>query len=716
LKNSIFPDLFQTRQLIVNFALLTAMPDFSDNLKPAPPDGPTILANERSGSNLNVDELAHELLSRDDFLQRQERIVKILESVPVFSKKRQSNLSRPERYHLGLARAKTLRRLLVKHGWTHEDYKMAEYLVDEMSPYHLTMTMFVTSVREQGDEAQRAYWLPKIENFDIIGCYAQTEMGHGSNVRGLELQAKWDPQQKSFILHSPYLTASKWWNGALGRTANHAIVAAQLLLPKNNKPGGEYVSYGVHQFMVQIRDMKTHKPLDGIVVGDIGPKYGYQSMDNGYMLFNNFKVPHNALLSRYSKVDPNTGEYSQPSNPAVVYGSLTFVRAQIIMHSRLILARAVTVATRYTSIRRQFRDRDAKDQTGLEMAVLDYPTVQIRILPLLATTFALHYTGEAMFNLYYRTRSNIEKGDFSALAELHSTSSGLKSLCTTLAADGIETCRRAMGGHGFHGSSGLVSLNADYLSKPTVEGDNWMITQQTASYLIKKMSAAAKAPSAPATDSLDKLYKTYLSQSQSTWDKSQPNTLASDDHILLAFQTRAAALAHKAYTAREVEHRGWNTLLPQLHALSHAQSHSLLVTYFHAAITSPSDSLSPTSVAVLKSLYRLFALFTISQNSYSFLRSANIAPAALDSLEDRIVALMAEIRPHAVKLVDAWSIPEYLLDSALGRKDGDVYGAMWRMVHKENGIMNKVTFNPDWRSEEIVKGSGEGVERILAKL
>jgi len=92
--------------------------------------------------------------------------------------------------------------------------------------------------------------------------------------------------------------------------------------------------------------------------------------------------------------------------------------------------------------------------------------------------------------LYTRTRADISKGDFSRLAELHSQSSGLKSLCTDYAANGIETCRRALGGHGFGGGSGLIQLNSDYLSKPTVEGDNWMITQQTASYLIKRMAAA----------------------------------------------------------------------------------------------------------------------------------------------------------------------------------------------------------------------------------
>lgn len=207
------------------------------------------------------------------------------------------------------------------------------------------------------------------------------------------------------------------------------------------------------------------------------------------------------------------------------------------MHARLVLARAVTIAVRYTAIRRQFRDRDAKDNSGPEVAVLDYPTVQIRILPLLATTFALHYSGEAMNELYQRTRKTIEGGDFSALADLHSTSSGLKSLCTTLAADGIETCRRAMGGHGFGGYSGLVQPNSDYLSKPTVEGDNWMITQQVAAYLIKKMAAAVAEPASPAADSTDKNLKHYLKTRE---QKSDGNLLNNDLAIVDAFQRRMA--------------------------------------------------------------------------------------------------------------------------------------------------------------------------------
>lgn len=244
------------------------------------------------------------------------------------------------------------------------------------------------------------------------------------------------------------------------------IVVAQLLLPTRDNPT-KYEGFGPQTFIVQIRDTESHQPFEGIAVGDIGPKYGYASMDNGYMLFDHYRVPKSAMLSRYAEVSDETGALKRHGHPAVVYGSLTFVRGQIIMHARLVLARAVTVAVRYCAVRRQFRDRDSKSDLDEEMKVLDYPTVQIRILPLLATTFALHYTGEMMYALYHKSRETIEKGDFGPLAELHSASSGLKSLCTMLAADGIETCRRAMGGHGFGGGSGLVGINAEYFISST---------------------------------------------------------------------------------------------------------------------------------------------------------------------------------------------------------------------------------------------------------
>jgi acyl-CoA oxidase len=117
------------------------MADFTDNLKPAH-DGTVTLQAERDGSRINVDELAKHLLSRDGFLQRQDKVLDVLSKEKIFSKDQQLNLSRPERYHLGLARAKAIQRIIKREGWDHADYTMAEYLNDEMSPYALHMSMF----------------------------------------------------------------------------------------------------------------------------------------------------------------------------------------------------------------------------------------------------------------------------------------------------------------------------------------------------------------------------------------------------------------------------------------------------------------------------------------------------------------------------------------------------------------------------------------------
>ena len=269
-----------------------------DNLKPASPDGATSLAAERAGSNVDVDALAEHLLG-SQYLEQQERIVSILQSEKLFSKAQIQNLSRPERYAVGLARGKRMRQLQIQHGWSDEEHEMAKMLTDEVSPYQLHNTMFRQTLREQTTDEQREYWLKECEEWNIVGAYSQTELGHGSNVQGIETTATWDQSAKEFVLHSPHLTSAKWWNGSLGRTATHAVVIAQLVLPEPDGKQGTR-SYGPHPFIVRVRDRETHQPLDGIVVGDIGPKFGYASMDNGYMLMKHHRFVDTARKPRYS--------------------------------------------------------------------------------------------------------------------------------------------------------------------------------------------------------------------------------------------------------------------------------------------------------------------------------------------------------------------------------------------------------------------------------
>jgi len=100
------------------------MPDFTDGLRPAEPSGAQALAAQRAGSDIPVQKLARHLLSQNEFLGRQDRVLKEVLKEHLLDKSTQQQLSRPERYKLGLARAKLLRRMANRLGWDHEDHKM----------------------------------------------------------------------------------------------------------------------------------------------------------------------------------------------------------------------------------------------------------------------------------------------------------------------------------------------------------------------------------------------------------------------------------------------------------------------------------------------------------------------------------------------------------------------------------------------------------------
>lgn len=103
----------------------------------------------------------------------------------------------------------------------------------------------------------------------------------------------------------------------MGILGSHACVMAQTIVDGQN--------YGVNSFLVPIRDYESHKPLPGIEVGDIGPKFGFSSKDNGYCIFKNVKIPRTNLLSRYFDVD-REGAVEVKGNPLVLYSIMMFTR------------------------------------------------------------------------------------------------------------------------------------------------------------------------------------------------------------------------------------------------------------------------------------------------------------------------------------------------------------------------------------------------------
>ena len=674
-------------------------PEWVKALKPAGPQGTELLQQERAKSSLNVDQLGQFMFTRE-VLERNERILRILQAEPVFDKSQNYFRGRTSRVEAALARGKRLYQLQVQHNWTKEEFTAANELISEPTPYGLHASMFLVTLREQGTPEQHKLFLEKAEAYKIIGCYAQTELGHGSNVRGLETTATWNSDDKTFTINSPSLTASKWWIGSLGKTANFAVVMAQLFI--EGKP------YGPHPFVVQIRDLKTHEPLPNVHVGDIGPKFGYNTMDNGFLLFRNVKIAHANMLARFSSVDPKTNKYVRPSNPSLIYGTLTFIRSSIVLQSGSTLARGVTIATRYCAVRRQFQDRDVNEPG--ENQVLNYTMVQVRLLPLLAATYALHFTGKSMIKMYQENQKRMSSGDAGQLsdstrkpgpeelnpgtdllADLHSTSCALKAYGSTTAAEGLEVCRRACGGHGYSSFSGIGSWYADYLPTVTWEGDNYMLTQQVSRYLLK--SARAVIAGKAGQNDTTRILTEFIGRRDigAAFD-----VIGNDEDLVAAFAWRVSFLTFEALRHRDEEKQSWNSLLVDFFRLSTAHAQYMIVKNFHDALRDPETNrqVDEETISLLHKLFRLYALNTLEKEASEFYSSAAVTVRQITLARTKaVMKLLEEIRPHAVRLVDAWKFPDWQLDSSLGRYDGNVYEDMFHRASELNPL-NNVVFDP----------------------
>lgn len=678
----------------------SSVPQWVRQLKPAGPQGSELIKQERNKSTIDVSSLSTFLFSKNA-LERKREILKVLESEKVFDKSQNYFAGRVDRFETALARAKKLRQLVQQHGWDQEDKQMATELISEPGPYGLHESMFLITLRDQGTPEQHEKFLKHAQAYEYIGCYAQTELGHGSNVRGLETTATWNSDDQTFTIHSPTLTAAKWWIGSLGRTANYAVVMAQLIL--NGK------SLGPHPFVVQIRDMKSHEPLENICIGDIGPKFGYNTMDNGYLLFNHVKVPHIAMMARFSSIDPKTNKYTKPASASLVYGTLTWVRSTIVMQAGGVLARGVTIATRYAAVRRQFQDRDAPEWEKGENQVLNYTMVQIRLLPLLASTFALHFTGKGMMALYEANRKKMAQNPASTngsprgagpeetnsssdlLADLHATSCGLKSLASYTAVEGLEVCRRACGGHGYSSFSGIGPWFADYLPTATWEGDNYMLTQQVARYLLKSARTVMKG-NEPTNDTTSILANFLARQDQGA----AFDILGNDADIVAAFAWRSSFLTFEALKHRDGDKRPWNSLLVDFYRLSRAHSQFMVVKNFYETLhaEAASSELNPETLAIMHKLFRLYSLYTLEQEAKEFYISSAVTVRQIQLVRtSTVMKLLEEVRPHAIRLVDSWDFPDWQLDSSLGRNDGKVYEDMFYRASELNPL-NRVVVDP----------------------
>ncbi|KAG6809524.1 hypothetical protein H0H92_015920 [Tricholoma furcatifolium] len=593
-----------------------------------------------------------------------------------------------QRYKRALAMTNRLYELQEQHRWSNEETSVAFASLDEQLPIGL---------HNVGSPTLLAKYAHLVSTRGILGCYLQTELGHGTNVSQLETTATYKPDTREFEIHSPTLTSSKWWIGALGKTSTHGVVQAKLILP-----GGKDV--GPHLFFVQLRSLDDHKVLPGIVIGDIGPKAmaGYAPTDNGFARFDHVRIPKENMLSKFAQVT-DEGEYVKPPHAKLSYGGMLYIRANMVTSAGWLMAKAATVSIRYCTVRRQ----GSNGTGGLENQAITYPSVYIRLLPILSHAYVFIQLGRTLLTSFNAMSARLASGDTSLLAELHATTSGLKVLCSSVGVQDLEVARRAMGGHGYSAFAGLGRIYADYLPSVTYEGDNFVLDQQVVRAAVKSLTTLLSSSNPnPNTLSPSSAYLRLLLPGQpqarppvspSTSEWLDPKTAISflewraalvvQEHVLTsktnqldaAVYQRVAKAVTEAFVAVQV-----GTIIEKLGSEGPA-----------------GPGLKRETERVVRTVYVLYLLTLVEAAlvdvlAFQLLKPENTKDSSQSSDPARNLRLAIDgvcrlLLPNAIGLTDAFGFTDWELDSALGVYDGRVYDALWARAQTEPLNKTEVT-------------------------
>lgn len=629
--------------------------------------------SERRTPSFSVDRLTNILDGGVQNTMLRRKVEGILQGDPVFNLKDHYFMTQDQLYEAAVQKAFHLEMLAQRLGWS-EDGPERTYAKRALAGYaNLNLHgVAMNALRSLGSDEQIAKWGQLGRNFQIIATYAQTELGHGSYLKGLETEATYDAATQEFVIHSPTMTATKWWPGELGRSVTHAIVFAQLICSG--------AQHGMHAFMVPIRSLQDHTPLPGITVGDIGPKMGLEYVDNGFLRLNHVRVPRENMLSRFAEVLPD-GTYRRLGTPQSNYLAMLVTRVWLLLRGILpSLQKSCVIAVRYSVIRHQSPLRPSDP----EAKILDYQTQQQKLFPQLAMSYAFHFVATSLLEFFDGAYSAILKRDFSLLPELHALSTGMKAMIADFCTQGAEICRRACGGHGYSKLSGLPKLVTEVTASCTYEGENTVLYLQVARFLMKSyLQVSAGPPQKPLPPSVMYLAKPGPARcaARTAADFLCPDLYTTAwAHVSTRLIKDAAHQTQTLMRSGVDQHVAWNQTAAVHLQAAKAHCYYITVRNFKEAVEKLDNE--PEIQRVLQRLCDLYALHGILTNSGDFLHDGFLSGAQVDMARTAFLDLLPLIRKDAILLTDAFDFTDNCLNSALGCYDGHVYERLFEWAQK----------------------------------
>ncbi|XP_060576845.1 peroxisomal acyl-coenzyme A oxidase 1-like [Ruditapes philippinarum] len=641
------------------------------------------LQKERDTCTFNIQELTFLLDGGQEKTKRRKELENILftKYADLFSFKKRPSQNKSEMYESSVAKSVKVFQMKREYGWTEEDFDMTTRILNYDFALSLHHTMFIPAIERLATDEQKAKWLPLAQSYQIIGTYAQTELGHGTNLLGLETTATFDRATDEFVVNTPRLSSMKWWPGGLAKSSTHAIVLAQLIIDGKN--------HGMHPFMLQLRSLDDHMPIPGIKVGDIGKKVGANMVDNGYLILDKVRIPRQNMFMRNAVVT-REGKFTQLSNNKANYATMVLVRVNIIGWTKDTLRQAACVSTRYSAVRRQ---TTLKPGTP-EQQVLDFQTQQLKIFPAVAASYACHFIGEDMYTSYHAAYAEIMKGNNRKLAELHAQSSGLKAFLTDMSTAMVETCRRSCGGHGYLISSGVAENMVASLALVTIEGENTVLYLQTARYLMKQMANAVSGTKTEGpTAYMNRDFTSYVCPIDTKQDCRNLVKLrevyTQRAHRVVMSVAQKLQMDMESGLPQEVV---FNKNMVALVRAARAHLHLTVIDIYITKLGNLRETSSTELSKVMTELCNFYVIHGMVQESGDFLEMETLGLSQMDWLRQEEMEMLAVLRPNIVGLVDAFDMHDETVASTLGQYNGNAYQNLFESTQYEP--MNQTEVHP----------------------
>jgi acyl-CoA oxidase len=506
--------------------------------------------------------------------------------------------------------------------------------------------LFGGSLYFLGTERHRAL-LDQVAAGSLLGCFAMSETGHGSNVRAMGTTATWDGV--GFVLNTPDRASFKDYIGNAACHASHAVVFARLIVGDDD--------YGVHPLLVPIR--MAGAPAPGVTIEDCGPKLGLNGVDNGRLAFDNVSVPRDALLDRFASVDAQ-GHYTSPINSPsrrffTMLGTLVGGRVSVSCAAVGASRSGLAIALRYAADRRQFGPAGSA-----ETPLLDYTSHHRRLLQPLADAVALTLANRDLTERYVARTADTAR-------HIEALAAGLKVASTRHCTDTLQACREACGGAGYLDENRLGRLKADTEVFTTFEGDNTVLQLLVAKGVLTEFAGSL---------SEDRVFGVL----RLVWNRARAGLtewtgprlsrgFCTSDLQLQVLQHRRDTLTWSlaARLRRRVDAglsaaQALNQCSDHMSALATAWTeHHVLVCVQNAIEATPDDGVRQ----VLTLVRDVYALGRMDADQAWMLRHGLLDATEARALRTQLRDLLAELRPIALDVVRAFAIPERALGAPM---------------------------------------------------